>query len=348
MSLSGNLGFVALDEVLRLLSRSNQQGTVDVRGDGIHGRIFIGKRGIDLATTYDDEEVRRHLIHSNLVTEKHARDVESGRESLASNDEDTAIVELLREMTVESLYQLGDHGSHFEVYEHRTTPFASPKPFELEEILAAARRRADDWKAVLRIVPDLGMTVDFNRELSDREEIKIGADAWKVLSEIRAGASVAQLADRLGTTDFWAARIVADLLGKDLITLTNGVGTATTAERDEYATAPVADRDEADEDEYAGSFATPEESYEAAPDEQYEEDGEREEAEAPATSAHNESWWQDPDAEETAEEDVEEDTEAFLEKVFSELEETEEDEHEGHGLLRRRRLGALRDLNTES
>jgi hypothetical protein len=47
--------------------------------------------------------------------------------------------------------------------------------------------------------------------------------------------------------------------------------------------------------------------------------------------------------------DVEGDTEAFLEKVFSELESTDESEtEEGHGLLRRRRMGTLRDFSSDS
>ena len=45
---------------------------------------------------------------------------------------------------------------------------------------------------------------------------------------------------------------------------------------------------------------------------------------------------------------VEEDTEAFLEKVFSQLESNGQPEEEGHGLLRRRRLGSvLKELNEE-
>jgi len=41
--------------------------------------------------------------------------------------------------------------------------------------------------------------------------------------------------------------------------------------------------------------------------------------------------------------EVEEDTEAFLEKVFSELDTSTEQDEEGYGLLRRRRMGALKD-----
>ena len=54
--------------------------------------------------------------------------------------------------------------------------------------------------------------------------------------------------------------------------------------------------------------------------------------------------------EDEAEAEVEEDTEAFLEKVFSELdspEDADEDE-EGYGLLRRRRLGALKDSSGDA
>ena len=67
MSLSGNLGFVSLDEVLRLLTRSNQQGSVDVTSDEVRGRIFVTNGGIVLATTWDDAGMRRHLLKSGMA-----------------------------------------------------------------------------------------------------------------------------------------------------------------------------------------------------------------------------------------------------------------------------------------
>ncbi|MGA8040165.1 MAG: hypothetical protein WCA93_08680, partial [Acidimicrobiia bacterium] len=49
------------------------------------------------------------------------------------------------------------------------------------------------------------------------------------------------------------------------------------------------------------------------------------------------------DATPTDDETIEEDTEAFLEKVFSQLDVNgqPEEEEEGHGLLRRRRMGSV-------
>jgi hypothetical protein len=79
-----------------------------------------------------------------------------------------------------------------------------------------------------------------------------------------------------------------------------------------------------------------------------------------------------PSAGSDDDEEVEEDTEAFLEKVFSELDSSETDpvdeddsetsepeepedsdtsepeDSEGHGLLRRRRMGTLRDFSSDS
>ena len=82
MSLSGNLGFVSLDEVLRLLSRSNQQASVQVTGDEIRGRIFVTNGGIVLATTWDDTGMRGHLLKSRMVDEASLQSVESGEKSL--------------------------------------------------------------------------------------------------------------------------------------------------------------------------------------------------------------------------------------------------------------------------
>ena len=46
--------------------------------------------------------------------------------------------------------------------------------------------------------------------------------------------------------------------------------------------------------------------------------------------------------------EVEEDTEAFLEKVFSELDSSTDEEEEGYGLLRRRRMGVMRDSSRDT
>ncbi len=370
MSLSGNLGFVPIDEVLRLLTRSHQQGSVNVTGNSLFGRVFVGEGGIDLATTSDDEDLYRHLVNSGFAEESALRRVTSRETTLpAIADNNQPMIDLIREMTVESLYQIAFRGEEFEVEENSTTPYASPRSFELEALLADARERGKEWSKVSEIVPDLTDPISFRRDLGEREEVTVKVDEWKVLAEIGTGASASEIADRLGTTDFWTARVAARLIQGDLIDLrTSMVSGAESTVEAEYDAEPEV---EATGDTYA------DDGYEVVEERAVDEEVADEASVVEATDEHdpNESWWREPEDEEprvsgepetpgvvgeglsqmpsaSDDSDVEEDTEAFLEKVFSELEssdsEGEDDSQEGHGLLRRRRLGTLRDFSSDS
>lgn len=364
MSLSGNLGFVSLDEVLRLLNRSNQRGLVDVKGDSVNGRIFFDRGGVTLATTFEDDELASHIARSETP-------------------EGTAMASLLREMAVETLHQLAAHGRTFDVIEQRSAGIGASTPFDLEELLADARRRFDEWTEVSSVVTDLESLLRMRRDLGERDRVTLDRDSWRLLSEIGSGASVKTLARQLGTTDFWAARVAAGMVEEDLLGLN---GNATPEEAPAWSESESAS--EAHEPELISFEAS---SYEAPHDAVADEDvtdefaasdyGTTEETETefaqsepvfaetpltedaavsaatsepgtePADVDPNVSWWTEPEpskaSDENDGEEVKEDTEAFLEKVFSGLDSNEAPE-EGYGLLRRRRLGALRDLSNDS
>ena len=388
MSLSGNLGFVPIDEVLRLLTRSKQQGSVDVTGNGLHGRVFVGKGGIDLATTSDNDDLHRHLVNSGYADEKALNRITTGETTLAAMaDSNQALIDLVREMTVESLFQIADRGDEFKVFEGATTPYASPKTFELEALLHDTDERKREWHKVAEVIPDLGGAITFRRDLGEREEVTVKVDDWKVLSEIGTGSSVVEIADHLGTTEFWTARIAARLVKNDLVVMRTPatepsvVADEASYEPEEYV-APA--------DEYAAYVAekAPEapEAVMAPEAPEANDDFEAAEEETPVFEPAaadesdedvdpNQSWWQEPKEEAASveddesrapavvseglseipavessdeESDVEEDTEAFLEKVFSELDSSEPEAEEGHGLLRRRRMGTLRDFSSDS
>ncbi len=388
MSLSGNLGFVSIDEVLRLLTRSRQQGSVNVTGMGLHGRVFVGKGGVDLATTSDNDELHRHLVNAGYADEKALNRVTTGETTLAAVAESNhAIVDLLREMTVESLHQMATRGEDFAVHEGATTPYASPKSFELEALLQDADERKREWNKVSELVPDLTGAFGFRRDLGEREEITVKVDDWKVLTEIGAGASVAEIADKLGTTEFWTARVTARLVNNELIVLRTPASEPV-VEEDDYTdsgyapvtdSAPVEDDYEVDEvapaDEYA-AYEAERDSVEVAEAESEATPTADRDVEETADVDPDQTWWQEPEDSEPAADDresqtpavvaeglseipsvggesgqgsdVEGDTEAFLEKVFSELESPEPEVEEGHGLLRRRRMGTLRDFSSDS
>lgn len=348
--------------------------------DEIRGRIFVTKGGVALATTSDDAGVHRHLVKSGLVDDEFLRRVEGGETTLAPIVEKSggALTELLREMTVESMYQLGLKGDAFDVQEGAETAYASPHTFELEGLIEDSKQRFSDWTEVSKTVSDLQQTMRFTHDLGDRDQVSIDRDAWRVLSEIGAGSSVAGIADELGTTDFWTARITARLVNDELVSFTEEEAVEETpaqpASQDEVWdtewTADDADDTDADLDPGDSWWQEPQEeepvAAEEAADDAVHADTEETAPEvehdsifgafAPARNAEpvhegGEETSQIPTLTDEAEhvEDVEEDTEAFLEKVFSELEATEEEpEEEGYGLLRRRRMGAARENSPDA
>lgn len=350
MSLSGTLGFVPIDEVLRLLTRSGQESSVEVSGRGLFGRIFVGKRGVDLATTVKDAEVHRQLVNSGSVAESTLRRITTGETTLAAVAGDNqAAIDLVREMTIESIYRISQGGEEFQVREGVTSPYASPRSFDLDDILREADARAREWEKIFEVIPDLRDTITFNRDLADRDEVTVKADDWKVLSAIGSGSSVVEIGDNLGTSEFWAASITARLVKYDLLVVADETPVMAPPQAvDEYTWAsseipPVSgETDQAEEPE---EFETPEEV--ETPEDMMPVASE-EDLEAVDVDP-NESWWQEPAADEAAKagSDVEEDTEAFLEKVFSEVS-SEPSEEDGHGLMRRRRMGSiLRELGEE-
>ncbi len=412
------MGFVSLDEVLRLLIRSGQRGCVSVRGNGVDGRVFVTRGGVSLATITTDEGLETLFRKSQMV--------DPAQIASANVDAiDGEVIELIREITVESIYQMNLHGESFDVVEGVDARYGSPRPFELEQTLEASRKRLEDWAEVSQVVSNLDSRLAFLRDLGDREEVKIRRDAWRVLSEVGAGASVTQIARELGTTEFWAARVVARLVEDDLLraqpeTVEESAHQAPETPEPQYEPVPepqpveqplAAEPDvpepgfaptQAVEAEYDYSrgfedqdvgFEEPvgyvEETAEEAmasyepvsePDTVWQAESQipgvgavvEEPAPEPAQVAEepgefdpNTSWWEEPDdepadsheddvqgsgedVEEGDDEDVEEDTEAFLEKVFSELDRSDEPEEEGYCLLRRRRLGAMRDIARDS
>jgi len=388
VALSGNLGFVPLDEVLRLLMRSDQRGSVEVRGEDVRGRVYVGKKGISLATTAEDRDLHKHLVNSGYVDDGFLRKVAVGEASFSDvPDRETAIIDLLREITVESLYHLSDKGATFEVAEGAVTPYGSPRPFELEATLDDVRRRTMEWESVHEAIADLDATIKMNRDAGDQEEIKINREAWRLLCELGSGASVSVIAERLGTTEFWIAKVAAELAERELLLLSDDSAEDGVVRTEPIPSVPAFSTEQVGPDqswwvepESQATEAAPESSQpfpapaaeepvtqsdEPSSDEEGKESrfghfvrsaraegaflaGDETAAPALETEAVG-TEYQAPLQESPALENedepepVEEDTEAFLEKVFSQLDNNGQAdlEEEGHGLLRRRRMGSV-------
>ena len=302
---------------------------MEVRGPDVRGRVFFVKDGIVLATVIDDGDLRQLLVNSNLVDDAYLRQVESGEADVRElADKTDRLVDNLREITVESLYQMTENGSSFEVKKDSVTPYGAAEAFEVEGLLDDVNDRADEWVEVASVVSDIEGVIRMRGDLGDREEVTISRDAWKMLSGLGTGASVSDMASRLGTTPFRASRMAVELATKGLLLLDGHIPVEEPA--------PPEDEDSLPTEE---GLAADVEANEASDD-------------------SKKSWWEDSKAEDSEEDasqeeddsdfvldtdgDAEEDAEIFLEKVFSELS-SEESADEGQRIGSRRRFGSVLD-----
>src|SRR5690606_41273750 len=82
MSLSGKLDVFPLEEVLRLLARSQQNGCLRVDGEAA-GRIYMESGYLTYATVESDEILRDRLVAAGVVTEEGVNRLDISRGSLA-------------------------------------------------------------------------------------------------------------------------------------------------------------------------------------------------------------------------------------------------------------------------
>lgn len=334
MTLSGNLGFVPLDEVLRLLTRAGNAGVVEITNRDIRGRIFVTGAGIGLATTFDDHDLKDHLIRSGYLSADAASSA-----GVTFNDD---LIGLIREMTVESIYRMDGDNADFEVVRDATSAYAAPEPFDLERVLDDSRKRAEQWESVTKRVPDLDATMKLNRTLT-AETVQLDRASWRLLSEIGSGATVKDLAAKLGTTKYAVASVAATMVDSELLVFGDGAVAATPVYEPVEHTADEASAhaDETEVDPDRSWWDEPEAEQPAGV-----EDTEPQPAAAETEDVSEEHAASDDLADSDTVDDAE-DTDAFLEKVFSEVT-SEPAEEDGHGLMRRRRMGSiLRELGEE-
>ncbi len=338
MTLSGNLGFVPLDEVLRLLARAGNAGVVEITNRETRGRIFVTGAGIGLATTFDDQDLKDHLVSSGYLSPADAASSAGGHAPF--NDD---LVGLIREMTVESIHRMDGDSADFQVVRDATSAYASPEPFDLERILDDSRKRAEQWESVTKRVPDLDATMKINRKLA-AETVELDRASWRLLSEIGSGATVKDLAASLGTTRYAVASVVATMVDTELLVFGDGPVEAAPVETASAYEAPVAHLAEQADSHVEKTEVDPDRSWWDEPEaEKATDDTGDAPTQQPVTAEAAEV--SDNKNSETAD-DVE-DTDAFLEKVFSEVS-SEPAEEDGHGLMRRRRMGSiLRELGEE-
>lgn len=345
MSLSGKLEIFPLEEVLRLLARSHQSGCLRVEGQGA-GRIYLEGGSMTYAAVDPDEALRSHLLAAGVVTETGLSGIDlsngSLAEALAPNASTSALGDVIREQCVESVYRIRRPQAGPFAFTVDTKPrYSTGQSYDIEMIVSEADRRAVEWADIEEAVPDLS-TAWHMVPVIDEESVKLSDTAWRFLAALEGSSSVRDLSQRLGLTDFQAARRMAELSRARLVEpVASG---ETTYETTEYTAPLVVDEPW---EERAAAVETVVSTEEQT-------------VTTEAEPAVDRSWWEQEAPVSATEQTVDTAAEgdgSFLEGVFGDLGEEEaesasdeskdesDDDNDnegegGFGLLRRRGLGA--------
>ncbi len=234
MSLNGNLEVFPLEEVLRLLARSRKTGCLRVESGGVQGRIFLNGGALTLATVAGDDELRRRLLASGLVTEADLRKVElSGSpvsESLAPDATSTALSEFVREESVEGLYRIRRTGrGSFDFLVDMSPRYPTGQSYDSEVIVSEADRRSLEWEDVESVLPSMDSTLRMVPVLDGEDAVTLSPSTWRILAALGSGASVSAIAGVVGWSDFRSAREMASLFRNGLVTVVDPQSVAAAA-----------------------------------------------------------------------------------------------------------------------
>jgi hypothetical protein len=360
MSLTGHIDVFPLEEVLRLLARSYKSGCLRVDAPDLHGRVFMSGGSVTFATVGSDEDLRRILVNSKVVSEDSIRAAEVGGRSLSESAAPSGLSDFFREEVIESLFRIRKPGRGQFVFNVDVTPrYRSEQAFDVEMCISEADRRAAEWADIESVIATIDEGLRVVSEAPNNEPVTLAPNTWKLVANFEGTSSVRVLADRLGTSRFRAAKDLAALARAGLVEAVRSPEPASAPPTPSYSYAGY-ETSVAPEPSEPLEPTEPDSSYGEGYGEPEPERSEPERAE-PKEADFNRSWWAEAvpaeasseeapveregeDEDETAETPAGSDS--FLDRVFSQLNENPEGQGgtsqvPSHGFLKRRRMSSV-------
>ncbi len=370
MSLTGHLDVFPLEEVLRLLSRSYKSGCLRIDTPEQHGRVYLESGSLSFATISTDDDFRRQLAASGLISDDGLRNTEiSGRsltDMLTPGTGTHQFTDLVREEVVESLYRIRKPGRGQFVFNLDVPPrYRMDQSFDVELCVSEADRRAADWADIELVIPHIDVELRINGDAPNGEPVTLAPNTWRIVAGFGVSATVRGLSERLGVSRFRVAKDLAGLIRAGLVEPVR-------PEVVEPAPAIVESAPVEIPTEVVSPY-TPAATFQRQVEEplpSWRSEADTTEIEtAPSIPAHDRSWWEEPversvpaaafSSEPEAKEPEPEESQptmlsdSFLDRVFSQLgenpegqtaEPTEPKEEQGslgHGFLKRRRMSSI-------
>ena len=113
-----------------------------------------------------------------------------------------------------------DHGRFWFVEGVKTRAYGTEAHhrFSVDDVLDASDARREEWRSIEPLVPDGATEFRLRPRLRDGEgDVEIASRDWEVLAAIGSGATVQDVAERMGVFEYSAARLTADLVERGLL-----------------------------------------------------------------------------------------------------------------------------------
>jgi len=216
--LQGDLESFPLNDVVRLLAEGAKTGVLRVETTSIIGRIFLVEGRLTYATTRDGDGSVSALTRLGTRPERDRRGRNPG-----GKWPDPARPLILQQIS-EVMIRLdrGAVGRFWFVEGVSTRAYGAEEVqrFTVDEVLAAAESRREEWGKIVRTLPDAGGRFVMRPTLPGSEsDMVVDATSWSVLAVMGDGASAQAVAERLNLFELSAAGLLADLYERGMIVL---------------------------------------------------------------------------------------------------------------------------------
>jgi hypothetical protein len=207
MPLQGTFDVLNFSETLRLLSRQSVTGRLHLRSRSYGANVF-----------FED---------GALV----GADQSEHQAAAAAGDVRNRLEEICFEMLD------ADRGS-FEFQPGKPTSLPGAVRLKVETVLTRARKRLEEWRALLERVPSLEVQPRLVTDL-DASEVTLDKQRWKMLTVIDGRRNLRTIGRTLNLSDFDVCRVLVDLLDAGVVELDGAAAVLAASGRDLVPTIPL-------------------------------------------------------------------------------------------------------------
>lgn len=226
MPLKGNIKDFHLGEIIKFIGVGKKTGALEIN-QGPEAAVLYFNNGklYFVHRNAKPVSITEKILSSGIIPEEDAEKIRSGKvfppASLALDDSTKSkIAGILREILIEQaaeVFAWGDAEFIFKNGEKRTGEDWGVY-LDTEEFLEKVEKHSETLKRFSERAKNFRARLNFNKDIEDESDIVINGKEWKVISNLKPGMTVEQIASASGFSTVTTIAVVNSLIEKGLLT----------------------------------------------------------------------------------------------------------------------------------